>query len=79
MFFFLLLVFCFFTKAQRVLTEKRSSVRQTFGSFSLLLNGWKMLIGVHVSKKTKGKGGGEGRSVHVREAGILKREICHFI
>nr|XP_019957563.1 PREDICTED: teashirt homolog 1-like isoform X2 [Paralichthys olivaceus] len=27
-----------------------------------------MLIGVHVSKKTKGPGGGEGTSVHVREA-----------
>lgn len=47
--------------------KKRSLVRQTFGCFSLLLNGWKMLIGVHVSKKTKGKGGGEGRSVHVRK------------
>lgn len=38
-----------------------------------------MLIGAHVSRKTKGKGGGEGRNVRVRDAGILKREICHFI
>lgn len=59
--------------------RKKSWERQTFGCFSFLLNGWKMLIGAHVSRKTKGKGGGEGRNVRVRDAGILKREICHFI
>lgn len=73
--------FIFFHRGLRLMLGGggRRSMRQTFGCFFLLLNGRKMLIGVHVSKKTKGKCGGKGRSVHVRKAGISKREMCHLI